>query len=516
MIAAYELEPIEYVDEQELFLSILYHDARGGNAIRMLMGEQENGEPFIRHFANRNYKKVAYTSLNYNAYVTLNTFRSYKRVADEVHNYTGIFIDLDGHDFATATQMDKAIEKTKSKLRRAFKKGEISVPTMITSTGRGLGLFYILERSIANTENAKKSIKYLDDVRAALTAKYRKLLDGPGYLSVDATVKDAARVCRLPLTYNHKADRWCHLIHIEYEDDEIKYYTLKELADNNHLFDEINAIREKMKSRKVISLEAYKLPFLTIRMEKLELLQELRRYDCKGCREYMCFVYYNAAKQIHGEYQGRQATETYNKRFKVSLGKEELEHIYNTVDNNEAPSGNYEGFYKIPDDWIVDTLEVTEEENSICLFGASKRQIERKLAKEEHAKKRAKRNQEIAEFIKANPGITYKSISASFGVSERTVRNIAAEYEIKRYKKKENTKTEAFAEANPSPEANGKNLSQSRYVVPFAGVAQASLRQSYSKLYSDVQTKRVKNKQIRGQLTMRVGPDGELVLFECS
>ena len=180
------------------------------------------------------------------------------------------------------------------RLKRAFLEGEISVPTMITHTGRGLGVFYILRTSIANTQKARKSIQYLDQVRAALTAKYKRILNGRGYLEVDMTVKDAARVCRIPLTYNSRAERWCRLIHVSRDDDgEVAYCSLEELARDNHLFDKINEIKRQIASRKVVSLDAYRVPFLTIRLQKLQMLQELRGYDCSGCREYMIFAFYN-------------------------------------------------------------------------------------------------------------------------------------------------------------------------------------------------------------------------------
>lgn len=531
----YELEPLEELDEQEKFLSILYHDAQGGNAIRMVLGEGTD-KPYVRHFANKDCQKIGYRASTYNAYVTINTFKSYRRIADEVFNYGAIFIDLDGHNYKTEQQLDQAIQKTKDKLKKLYETNKISAPTMITYTGRGLGLFYVLNKSIANIAKNKKSIKFLDDVREALTAKYRKLLAGTGLLEVDSTVKDAARVCRLPLTMNKKCNRWCRLIHIEYVDDEVAYYDLKKLANDNHLFDEINAVRKTLRTAKVVSIDAYRLPFLTLRVQKMEKLQELREYDCQGYREYMAFIYYNAAKQVYGAISAEGMLEDYNKKFKNPLGVEELVHIKAVVDKNVAPTKTYEGFYKLPDAWIIETLEVTDRENSICMFGSSKRQIERQRTKENNAKKRAERNQEIADYIIAHPEQTYPVIAEFFGVSKAKISLICKEFEIKRHN---NAKIDTkIAESLENTEAveSSKNLSESLLGVPFSRgtvntntietVAESLKKFEHPEIVEQClmvyqehkeSLKRKKQKrQMLGQIAFKLGADGNLVYYECS
>lgn len=518
----YELEPLEELDEQEQFLSILYHDSQGGNAIRMLLGEESEDKTYVRHFANRDYRKIGYRSTNYNAYTSVNTFRSYKRVADDVFNYSGIFIDLDGHDYASEEKLDKAIERTKEKLRQLYETEQITPPTMITYTGRGLGLFYVLSRSIANIPKNRKSIKLLDDVKVALTAKYRKLLSERGLLQVDGTVKDAARVCRLPLTLNKKCNRWCRLVHISYtEEDEIAYCDLKQLVKENHLFDEINEVRKNLRSAKIISLDAYRLPFLTIRLQKIEKLQELREYDCQGYREYMAFIYYNAAKQIHGAVTAEDMTMNFNQRFNQPLGAEELGHIKSVVDGNVSPTKDYEGFYKLPDSWIIESLNISAEENKVCRFGASKRQIEREHIKEEHARAKNSRNVQILKYIKENAKQTYKDIAALFGVSESTVRRIAKKNGVQRYNVSE--------VAEPVPEFSNlenvqtvQNLTQSLLGVPLSlgsgsmDMPGDKLLQSYMALYADVKNKRQRQRQIEGQLGFRFGAGGVVDYFMIS
>jgi len=554
---AYALEPLEDEDEQFLFMSTLYHDARGGNAVRMLLGEGEGNKPFVSHYANADYKKLEYRSSKYNAYTSVNTFRSFKRASENCFCITSIFIDLDGHNYKTEKTMDAAIEKTKRRLARAYKRGEITPATLLTSTGRGIGVFYTLKSSIPNTEAARKAIKYYEDVRAALTERYRQLLSGTGYLEVDSTVKDHARVCRLPLTVNQKNGRWCRLIHVDRDDEgEVRYCTLKQLAEENHLFDEVNKIRQEMMSRKVVCIDAYKNPFLTLRMKKLELLQELRGFDCAGCREYMLFIHYNCTKQLYGAEIGAQLTSKFNQRFISPLSEAELEKAVRCVDENIPPSKTYEGHYRLKDDWLVESLAVTDEENKVCRFGSSKRQIERQHRKEQNQEKRKNRNKTIAEYIVSHPDQSYPQIAVTFGVSQSTVYRICKEYDIHRANdlgsgvpeiKKNEIETAVMNDVEAEMGASSKNVTEygmgsavgerpvpsvafmlqeaadvaSVSVISSGNIARVSEQQegllrAYTELYGQVTQKRQKRRQIPGQLGFRWLPDGAVEYYMIS
>ena len=445
----FELEPLEEIDEQDQFLSILYHDSRGGYCVRMLMSDKKSGKNFVSHYSNKNCKKMEYHSMDNNAYVSINTFKTYKIESSNVFNFSGIYIDLDGHDFSSTEELDAAIEKTKDKLRHLFQKKKISPPTMITYTGRGLGLYYILKKSIANVPASQKSIDMLDAVRRELTAKYKQLLLGPGMLKVDTTVGDAARVCRMPLTYNKACNRWCRLIHISYSGDAVTFYDLKSLAKRNHLFETSNNMRKQIKKAKIISLDEYKYPFLKLRLQKMEQLQEIRKFDCKGYREIMAFVYYNTAKQIYGTEDAKKVTDEYNAKFLEPLDQSEIDHIRGAVDKNVPPTMDYMGYYKLPDKWIIEKLDVSDAENKLCGFENAKRQIERAKRKESNYRRRTDRNREILTAIRENK-MTYKEIAATFDVSESTVRRIAKENNITRYNLKKETKVLAIPDKKNS------------------------------------------------------------------
>lgn len=435
LINSYELEPLEYIDEQETFLRILYHDSRGGNAIRLCI-DRDHGIKDV--YANPDYHKMDYRSGKYNVYTSVNTFKSYKRLSQDVWNYSAIYIDLDCHDKDLKTvSLDCAIENTKSRLIKAFMTNEISIPTMITFTGRGLGLFYVLNTSIANTPPSDKSIRYLYHVYSALMERYGCILAGDRYLKVDYAVKDKSRVCRLPLTFNHNIGRWCRLIHVSYNEyGDVRYYDLKELAECNSLFVKPNITLKSKKiiiPTKTININEFKMPFLKQRINRLEMLQNLRNYDCEGSRELMTFVHYNAATQLYGPEKGKESTIAFNNRFNEPLENNEIISMFEGVDRNVARDTNdYEGFYKLKDKWIKEKLDVTESENIVCKFGTS---VKRQLEKENNKNRKQIRNRAIADRIIKEKNCSYTEIALRFGVSSKTVQRIAKQYHVNRYKK---------------------------------------------------------------------------------
>ncbi len=509
-------------DEQKQFLEVLQHDRKNGNVIRLTLGQEDNPEP--RHFASKDLKKVMYTGTNKNAYVSLNSFKGYKRKADQIWNYSGIYIDLDGHDF-TDSELFKAISRTKDRIGKAVDDKKILMPTMMTSTGRGLGIYYIFERSIANVDASSKAIRFMDDIKKLLIRKYSEILSGKGLLEVDVKVQDPARVVRMPGTYNIKARRNCSLLFVGRDKaDKILYYSLNDIVKGNHLedyFEKRRASREEMRKKKVVYIDAYRLPFLTLRMQKLKSLQELREYDCHGFREYMCFIYYNAAVQVYGHDDGMDSLRSFNDAFNEPIADKEIEHIIKVVENNKPSYGNYEGYYKLPDNYILETLEITEVENKICRFGQSKRQIENEQKKAKHKAEKIKRNNEILDYIIANPDVKYDDIASSFGVSEKTVRRIANANNVYRHKAYVNKV------ADNTPGRSGQNFTESLVGVPSCSsrgndlptwsveiTQREDLLTAYRRLYTPVIQELKDKRQIVGQLSFRTDPDGNIVFYE--
>lgn len=428
--------PFVELDEQEVFLHTLHHDYRGGYIVRMSIDNDGN----YRSYANKSIKEIkCYNSKN-NVYVSLNTFKNHNRAATNVHSINCIYYDLDTHN-GTDKHIKLCIENTLKAIKNEFEADTLPRPTMITNTGRGLGLFYVLENSIANTSKTQKSIRFWKYIYTSMAEKIKNVLKKhPNTCELDTTsIADRSRIVRMPLTYNVNAKKVCYLEQINTSSNgDTLYYNLSDLSkycEDYKVYDskKDNEIRAAIKKNNIISLEAYKKPFLSRRMQKLEILQSISNDKCTNKRrEYMCFVYYNAAKQINLK-NASNLLYLFNEGFNEPLSLDELKHTMKSVDTNKAEYGNYEGYYKLTDKTIIEKLDLDEEEIKATGFGVSYRKIVREKKKEENRIKKAKRNDLIVKMILTDLNVTYKEIAEKVGVSEKTVKRVAKEYGVGRY-----------------------------------------------------------------------------------
>ena len=419
------------INEQQQFIEILHHDYRGGFIKRTKL----NGSDVI-NYATKEYHTIECYDEKFNTYITLNSFSKPSKNAKFIHSINCIYFDLDCHSW-NQDYIDSCVDNTASILKREFESDEIPVPTMITSTGRGLGLFYVLKRSIANTVNTRKSIRYWEVIYKLLYKKIKSILDlHEDVLSIDPTsVADKSRIVRMPLTKNQNNGRICHIKYIHKEKSgEIKYYDLSELGQyvkEEQL--EIPAKQKNSEGVKIVNFNAYKLPFLASRMKKLELLQANFNDACTNRRrELMCFFYFNCAKQLNPT-TAADVLYIFNEGFQHPLELGELDHVMDSVNSNKPKFGGYEGYYRITDKYIMEKLELSEEEKVICGFGISQKELQREKTKKANREKKAARNKQIEEMILSHPELTYDEIADQIKVSVRTVKNVASKAGIRRY-----------------------------------------------------------------------------------
>lgn len=421
-------------EEKRTFLQILHHDKKGGQMIRLRIVSEKESEQ--RSFCD--IEELAATGTDMASYyVTVNTFRGYKREAARIFNYGSIFIDIDCHKSDELDIIEAAKERAMSILQEAYASGELAIPTMITDTGRGFGLQYVLNRSIANTWRTEKMIKLFKTVRKSIYEKYKEILFGDPMIEVDAAVLDDSRVCRLPGTYNKKAGRFCRLISVSGN-----YYELSDLVKWCHLWDwkpeeeYKKAKEEKEKKKKEIAVRTivpfaeYKMPFLSTRLEQLEKLQEMRGEDCTdSCREQLLFIAYSALKQLDLANAALRLQEM-NKRFADPLPQAELDHIIQETD--QSVGIDHRGFYKLSNAYVVDMLALTDEEIKTLGIGQGlKRAADRKAARNRKKEKREK----IVELLTQADTLTYEEIAEAAGVSRRTVCTVAKNEGLMRYAK---------------------------------------------------------------------------------
>lgn len=414
-------------NEKETFLRLLYHDSRNGVMIRL----RKDVKGGVSSFSTTDIKELAATGTDDNAhiYTSVNTFRGAKRTADKIFNYGSIYIDLDCHA-EDPEAVETAKKRTVEILEQAYASGEIAVPTLITDTGRGFGIQYVLNKSIANGNNVAQR-NFYKKVRQGIFDKYKELMEAEQAAQPDPAVLDDARVCRMPGTYNKAAEKYCRLI---YADEH--YYELSELVKSCHLWDweDKETYQQKKEqrqdrkaiARKIISFQGNYTSFLQNRIEQLKMLQRIRKDACTNrCREQLLFIAYSALVQVDRVHAVERLHQM-NAEFTQPLDKKELVHIIEETDSDQK------GFYKLPDEYVVRTLDLTEEEITALGFGSGWR---RTAAKRETAKRRNEIRNQVVRLLGQADRLTYDEIAELVGISRRTVCTIAKEAGISRYKK---------------------------------------------------------------------------------
>lgn len=420
-------------EEKMDFLRTLYHDKRGGQMIRL----RKKGDQ-VSQLSTCDMDELAATGTDLlDTYTTVHTFCGYKRTSDRVFNFGSIFIDLDCHS-DDPDQIQTAKMRTVEILEDAFSDGRLAVPTMITDSGRGFGLQYILDKSIANTWKTEKIKAFYKKVRKKLYVKYQEILSAdPQAAQPDASVLDDARVCRIPGTYNVAADTYCRLIAVSG-----KCYELSDLVRGCNLWDwkseeEYKKVKEEKEKKKkeiavrpIMSFAEYRLPFLSTRLEQLEKLQEMRGENCTGnCREQLLFIAYSALKQLDPA-NAVLRLQKMNRKFVDPLPQVELDHIIQETD--QSVGIDHRGYYKLSNAYVVDMLDLTGEEIKELGIGQGlRRAADRKAARDKKKETRKK----VVELLMQADTLTYEEVAEAAGVSRRTVCTIAKAEGLMRYAK---------------------------------------------------------------------------------
>lgn len=435
-------------NEQQFFIQTLHHANHGSYISRFLAGKGQ--------YSSTNLAEIESYDQNYNTYVSLHSFSRYGRHAEDIREITCIYYDLDMHANCPMGYIEECTENTLQVLYDAiYGDGELPEPTIITRTGRGLGLFYVLDRSIACAKgrNARQvefwKLIYRrmgEKIKTILVPENNRLADDPeALLELDERVIcDVSRVTRMPGTWNQKARKECRVV---FPEQKPRYYSLKELSA--YIFSEVytaentedppaekpKVVIKRKRSGNIVEFDFFLKAFLQERIEALEKLQAFRKGKGIGCRDYMCFTYYNHVKQLYSVDQAIKMLASFNNAYENPLSESELRNIARGIDR--CSGDTYEGHYKLTNEWIVRNLKVSVLERDVLDFDVSKRKLQRKMAHQDAVRVREERNREIAEYIECHPEEIYASIAARFDVSLRTLKSIAKEAGIRRNRKVE-------------------------------------------------------------------------------
>lgn len=270
-------------------------------------------------------------SLKTNTYISVNSFYIAKRSLNTLRYINALYVDLDCSikDYnITDDELNYAI----SILEQDYFNRCIPEPTLIVKSGRGLHLYWKIEHL------PKQALPYWTVVQNAIFEALKDFNTDFNILKADKNAVDCARVLRLVGTVNTKNNEVCKLEELYQEN----VYTLTQIVEE--YFPHVNAIKNKekksrtKKERKVRALyNIYKLHFT--RLEDIQTLQELRSGECKGMREFMCFLFryysclYNKDKQL-----ALQETLEFNNKFSDPLSTQEV------INNTRSAEAAYEAW----------------------------------------------------------------------------------------------------------------------------------------------------------------------------
>lgn len=399
------------------FFSILTHDDR---ASYYCIARRDDSGAWNESYVSAEQLE-GYTMFDHNAdwYLSRNGFTQRSRKSERLRQVNAFMFDLDCHQGNARVAVSEGIHA----IEAAVRKGILPDPTMIVDTGRGLHLYYVLDRSLPYRLRGgyynEKGISFFRDVESKLLAALQQVLLGVPSLEIDTAVFDFSRVGRIPGTYNIAAGRYAKLVSCSK-----LFYTLSQLADACVMGASLVSAMQSSKqaSGASASQNCSRSRFVVFdklalsRVGKIYMLQELRGFDCTGDRELMCFCLYNSAVQIfpHKNDAVEKLAE-FNARFIQPLSDQVLSQIARSVDKI--------GFYKMSAATIVSKLKMSVQEIECTSFFESRRMIERRKAKLATAEKRARRDALILSLY-ALPGETMQSVAQKVGVCKRTVANV--------------------------------------------------------------------------------------------
>lgn len=391
------------VAEQTAFLNLLCRGPECGNIIKYSIA----GKKVKRTSASSRTEALVSTVNNGNTYVTVNSFSGVKRKNSNLFAINGIFIDIDGHNLKP-DEIVQAKINTVSVINDAIKEGKLCNYTAMTDSGRGIGLLFLYDRSIAAHGNTERQIKFHKSLYNKMIKLIEKLLNEYNgvMLSVDKGVKDAARLCGLPGTYNYNARAYRRNIKINPD----ARYSLSQIAD-------ICGFEPTKKQKKKVNKDMRNVEGLgQSRADKLRRLQASRK-DWQGYHHQLCFIYYNTVKLYMDESEAAAALEEFNWSFAdYGIDRAEIRGIIRSSKGNGAA-------YCFTNAYIMNSLNLNEREAAEFKFETAE---SRELKKIETLKKKLARDKMVVHAILSCE--TYNEVVCLTGVALRTVKRIASKY----------------------------------------------------------------------------------------
>ena len=391
----------------------------------MLYHDDHDSNYFICHYKDgkMNFTRTSLEEFDItqvkerDCYISLNGFAAYHRKQKECRQINGIVFDLDYHVPATESFLKWIKRKNLDCIMDAVADKKLAEPNIITDTSRGLQLIYLFDTSISyyckDSIINDKAIYAYEKIRETIEKQIAEALPEENPLDIDKNVYDVTRIVRLPGTINRKTGKRAYIVHTNEDYYSFSdFYTKKEAEPETKISSPANLAGYKRCNQTELQ---------RLRIEELEKLQQLRRENCEGYRNYMTFVYYNSAVQIFDKDTAVKKTFDFAGNFcdgNEPFTKTQVKAIIRNIDNNIAK--DYRGHYIITKAWIVDKLAITDIEAK--QLGLSKAINSRARKKQANQAAKTERNSKIIEM--ASGGIKHSDIAIELNISLRTVQTV--------------------------------------------------------------------------------------------
>ena len=270
-----------------------------------------------------------------NVYITLNTFYNTYRRIECIKELNALFIDLDTY------KTDFTKDQILMNLNKNHFKQSMPVPNFIIDSGRGLYLIWFI----------KKVPSMALPLWKAVEEYFYKTLKEFG---ADRQALDATRILRVPGSFNSKTHTEVKII------DNYDYlYELREIQNEYmpELSEKAPVRRGRPKKVKYIYRER---SLYYARLQDITKLCEIRKYDLKGHRELILFLYrYYVCYFTDDIKKALDDTLWLNSMFKQPLREKE---VISTTKSAETVFKDQNKDYKYKNETLINLLEITDEE----------------------------------------------------------------------------------------------------------------------------------------------------------
>lgn len=404
---------------------------------RVFIGQRKRDTSGIYDLSRREIGELAqfipamHISRRLDYYIMANTVKGVERKTENVFSLNNIVVDIDCHGENNEMSEAELVQAFIWRCQRdLWSSGEMPEPNSVVHTGRGVQLWWAINPISVKLEWIYRRIQnWIMDKLQDILDEYATSLQG---LTMDrAASQKLVGWFRMPLTYNTTGKRWGSLQILNNE-----RYSHQELYNMVPKSYKTAAVDRKDRRDKQVSsalspladgdIEALKdgSTAMSLRVYKIAKLRAFRNAG-KGeeMRDLFCFAVYNALLAEYDETEAWTRLQAFNTGFKEPMNSKELQ-------TNMASATRKYG-YKLTNQWIIDALAVTEEEQEyIDLYPVTDKFIS--FTKQNYVRDKIRAelredrdNKVIALFM---DGASKAEIARTVGISRNTATKIINEF----------------------------------------------------------------------------------------